>query len=230
MIRMFSKDSDAIPAQRRTTWRRAAILVLLAMGLAALATSRVLHAALIEVLAASDAIIATHPVLGAMLFVAFAALSAMLAFASVGIILPVAVYTWGEPLSILLLWIGWILGGAFSFLIGRYLGRPVVQWLTAESLLTRLERHLGPSTPFSLVLLFQFALPSEIPGYVLGLVRYSFVKYLLALGLVELLYAVLMVEMGAGFVERRAGTVLFLGITAALLSVTAFGVLRRRMS
>ena len=145
-------------------------------------------------------------VLGVVLFIVGAALSAMLAFVSVAVFLPVAVFTWGEPLSILLLWIGWILGGAFTFLIGRYLGRPVVQWLTAEALLARLERHVGPSTPFSLVLLFQFALPSEIPGYVLGLVRYSFAKYLLALGLVELFYAVLMVEIGAGFVERRAGT------------------------
>jgi uncharacterized membrane protein YdjX (TVP38/TMEM64 family) len=203
--------------------------VLLAISLAALASSRAVHAALIEVLAASNAIIATHPVLGAMLFVALAALSAMLAFASVGPILPVAVYSWGESLSILLLWIGWILGGALSFMVGRYLGRPVVRWLTAEALLNRVEKHLGPTTPFSLVLLFQFALPSEIPGYVLGLVRYSFIKYLLALGLVELLYAVLMVEMGAGFVEQRAGVVLFTGIMAALLSITAFAVLRRKM-
>jgi uncharacterized membrane protein YdjX (TVP38/TMEM64 family) len=211
-------------------WRRAAILTLLTMGLAALATSETLHAALIDVLAASDAIIAGHPVLGAVLFVAYAAVSAMLAFASVAVFLPVAVFTWGEPLSILLLWVGWILGGACSYGIGRFFGRVVVKWLMAEALLHRLERHMTPAMPFGLVLLFQTALPSEIPGYVLGLVRYSFPRYLLALGLVELIYAVAMVHLGASFVERRAGIVLAIGAAVALFSVAAFYVLRKKMS
>jgi len=210
-------------------WRRGAVLALLTVGLALLASSDSLHAAMLELLAASDAIIATHPVLGAALFVVLAAVSAMLAFASVGIFLPAAVFTWGEPLCVLLLWIGWVLGGALTFFIGRYLGRAVVRWLTAEALLQRLERSLGPATPFGLVLLFQLALPSEIPGYVLGLVRYSFLKYLLALTLVELLYALAMVHLGASFVERRAGIVLATGAAVALVSVTAFAVLRKRL-
>lgn len=222
-------DGDAFPAQRHAVWRRAALLALLAAVLAVLALSDALHAALIDVLAASDAIIAAHPVLGMALFVALAAVSAMLAFASIAVFLPVAVFTWGEPLSILLLWTGWCLGGACSYGIGRFWGRAMVRWLMAESLLQRLEGRIGPSTPFSLVLLFQLALPSEIPGYVLGLVRYSFLKYLLALGLVELLYTVAVVHLGASFVERRAGIILGTGAAIALFSVAAFYLLRKRM-
>jgi uncharacterized membrane protein YdjX (TVP38/TMEM64 family) len=200
------------------------------MGLAALATSDSLHAALVDVLAASDTIVAGHPVLGVVLFVAWAAVSAMLAFASTAVFLPVAVFTWGEPLSILLLWIGWTLGGACSYGVGRFLGRAVVKWLTAEALLHRLEERIGPKAPFGLILLLQLALPSEIPGYLLGLVRYSFPKYLLALALVELLFAIAMVHLGASFVERRAGIVLATGTAVVLLSVTAFYLLRKRMS
>jgi uncharacterized membrane protein YdjX (TVP38/TMEM64 family) len=215
-------------SSNHVTWRRAAILVLLTMGLAALAASDALHAALIDVLAASDTIIHSHPVLGAVLFVVFAAASAMLAFMSVAVFLPVAVFTWGEPLSILLLWIGWILGGACSYGVGRFLGRAVVNWLTAEPVLRRLETHIGPRTPFGLVLLFQFALPSEIPGYVLGTVRYSFPKYLLALGLVELLYTVAVVQLGASFVERRSGVILAIGIAVVLVSVVALYLWRKK--
>jgi len=204
--------------------------MLLTIALAALASSNALHAALIDVLVASEGVINHHPVLGALLFVVFAAVSAMFAFVSVAVFLPVAVFAWGEPLSIVLLWFGWILGGACSYGVGRYLGRAVVRWLTAEGLLHRLERHVGPHSAFGLILIFQLALPSEIPGYVLGLVRYSFPKYLLALGLVELLYTVAVVHLGASFIERRAGVVLGVGIVLVLFSVTAFYVLRKKLS
>jgi uncharacterized membrane protein YdjX (TVP38/TMEM64 family) len=219
---------DVFPAGHHA-WRRAVVLTLLALGFAALATSDALHAALLSVLAASDTLIAAHPVLGAAAFVAFAAASAMLAFVSVAVILPVAVFTWGEPLSILLLWIGWILGGACSYGIGRFLGRAVVKWLTAETVLQRLESRISAVTPFGLVLLFQLALPSEIPGAVLGLVRYSFPRFLVALAVVELLYAVALVQLGASFVNRRAGVIVALGIAFALISVVAFSQLRKRI-
>ena len=116
----------------------------------------------------------------------------------------------------------------------RPLPRPrsgeVVKWLTAEGLLRTLEQRLGPSTPLGLVLLFQIALPSEIPGYVLGLVRYSFARYLLALALVEMVYAVAIVELGASFLERRTGTIMAVGIAIALLSLAAFGRLREKLA
>jgi uncharacterized membrane protein YdjX (TVP38/TMEM64 family) len=219
---------EVFPAGRHT-WRRAVVLILLTLGLAALATSDALHVALISVLDASDTLIAENPALGAAVFVALAAASAMLAFMSVAVILPVAVFTWGEPLSILLLWIGWILGGACSYGIGRFLGRAVVRWLTAENTLQRIETHISAMTPFGVVLLFQLALPSEIPGAVLGLVRYRFSRFLLALALVELLYAVAMVQLGASFVNRRAGVIVALGIAVVLVSVVAFSQLRKRI-
>lgn len=219
-----------ILAHRYTVWRRAAILLLLTTGLALLALSDPLHTALLEVLAVGDAIISRDPTLGAVVFVVFTAVSAMLAFVSAAVLLPVAVFTWGETTSILLLWAGWTLGGACSYAIGRFLGREVVKWLTAEGLLRALEQRLGPSTPLGLVLLFQMALPSEIPGYVLGLVRYSFARYLMALALVEMVYAVAIVELGASFLERRTGTIMAVGTAIALLSVFAFGRLRRSMA
>jgi uncharacterized membrane protein YdjX (TVP38/TMEM64 family) len=144
------------------------------------------------------------------------------------VVIPLAVYVWGNALSLLLLWVGWILGGAAAYGIARYLGRPVVRWLTDRAL-GRIERYLGPKTPFRFVLLFQLGLPSEIPGYVLGLVKYPFGKYMLALAIAELPYTVATVYLGAGFIDARSGVVLAVGLALVSLSVGAFYLLRRHM-
>jgi len=216
--------------QRGSAWRRAFTLSLLCVALAVLASSDTLHAALLVVIDACQQLITSNPYAGAALFVGVAAVSAMLAFVSVAVLVPVAVYAWGQPLSMLLLWSGWLLGGFLSYAVGRYLGRPIVRWLTAERGLPTLERYLRHDTPWPLVLLFQLALPSEIPGYVLGLAKYSFARYCLSLGLAELPYALLTVYLGASFLERRSGVVLGVGVLLMSLSIAAFAVLRRRLS
>ncbi|MGE0031266.1 MAG: TVP38/TMEM64 family protein [Steroidobacteraceae bacterium] len=184
---------------------------------------------MLDVLAVSRGVIIGYPVPGALLFLLLAAISAMFAFVSIAILVPVAVYVWGEPLSMLLLWVGWILGGAAAYGIARLLGRRVVQWLTAASALNRLEHRLRPDTPFRLILLLQLGLPSEIPGYVLGLVRYPFGRYLLALAIVEVPYTIATIYLGAGLVEAKGGVVLAIGLSAVGLGVGAFYLLRKRM-
>ena len=144
-------------------------------------------------------------------------------------IVPVAVYTWGQATSILLLWFGWMLGGVFAYGIARLLGHTVVRWLTAEAGLKRLESRISRSTPFSLVLLLQLALPSEIPGYLLGLVRYPLFRYLAALALAELPYAIATVLLGASFLERRSYLLLALGLVLVAGSLFAFQRLRGRL-
>jgi uncharacterized membrane protein YdjX (TVP38/TMEM64 family) len=218
-----------LPGQRAAVWRRAGILAVLCGLLAAAAASDTLHAALIDVLSVLQETIRHHPYLGMICFVAFAAVSAMFAFVSVAVVVPAAVFTWGQPLSMALLWLGWIAGGVLSYCIGRFLGRAVVHWLTAGALLRRLERRVQQDSPFGLILLFQLALPSEIPGYLLGLVRYRFLKYLLALGIAELPYTLATVYLGASFVERRSGVLLGMGAALILFSVGTFYVLRKRL-
>lgn len=216
-------------AQHGVVWRRAAILALLCLALAGVAASDTLHAALLDVFSASKEVIARNPVQGALFFVLLAAISAMFAFVSIAIIVPVAVFAWGEPLSMLLLWLGWILGGTTAYGIARFLGLPVVHWLTAEAALRRVERRIHSETPFGLILLFQLGLPSEIPGYVLGLARYPLGKYLLALALAEIPYAIATVSLGAGFVSAQSDIVLAVGLSIAALGVGAFYLLRKRM-
>ena len=222
-----STPGSDLSTEHRLVWRRAAILALGCGVLAAVTSSDALHTALIDVLEAIEGLISRSPIIGASLFVVFAALSAMLAFVSIAFAIPVAVFTWGEPLSMLLLWVGWILGGTCSYCIGRFPGRAMIRWLMADPVLQRLENLVQRESPFALVILLQLALPSEIPGGLLGLVRYSFSRYLLALGLAELPYAVATVYLGVNFVERRGGLLLGVGIAIMGLSVAAFYFLKR---
>ncbi|MEQ1580939.1 MAG: VTT domain-containing protein [Steroidobacteraceae bacterium] len=224
------RAADQLPTEHGTVWRRAVALVVLCLALAAVASSEDLHAALLDVLKEIEQIIQGHPILGATVFVVFAAVSAMIAFVSVAVVVPVAIYAWGQGVTILLLWLGWILGGLCAYGIARYMGRSVVRWLTAEAGLKRLESAVNSQTPLSLVLLLQLALPSEIPGYLLGLVRYPLPRYLAALALAELPYALATVLLGASFLERRSGVLLAVGLVLVASSLFAFQRLRRRLA
>lgn len=217
----------ALPLDTRAAWRGALLIVLLTLCLVAVARSDTAHALLGSVIESFRTSIVDHPVAGPLLFVALSALSAMLAFASVALLIPLAIAVWGEQPTMLLLWSGWLLGGLCSYWAGRRLGRGLVRWLAADAMLERLETYLGPSTPFAVVLLLQLALPSEIPGYVLGLVRYSMPRYIVALGLAELMYTLAAVQLGTSFVERRTAMMLATGIAVSALSLTAFYVWRR---
>lgn len=210
--------------------RRAAVLAISFVVLAAVASSRTVHELLLRVLAATQSIIEQHALLGIVVFVVLAAVSAMLAFLSVAVVVPAAVYAWGAPASIGLLWLGWILGGLGTYAVGRYLGRQAVQWVTAERGLRRLEQHLSADTPLWLITLLQLALPSEIPGYVLGLVRYPLTRYLLALAVAELPYTVATVYLGSSFVQGRSGLILAIGIVLVLGSVSALHAARQVMT
>jgi uncharacterized membrane protein YdjX (TVP38/TMEM64 family) len=210
--------------------KRVVGLGLLLLALGALASSDSLHNFVVGLIEPAERIIIEHPALGATLFIVFSALSAMVAFFSTALITPVAVETWGAGPSIVLLWIGWMLGGMCAYGIGRSLGRPVVRALTSPDALDRFENHISSRAPFGLVLLFQLAMPSEVPGYVLGVARYRFVKYILILGLVELPFSIGTVQLGASFIEQRSWLLIAIGGAGIMLTTWAIYTLQKRMS
>jgi uncharacterized membrane protein YdjX (TVP38/TMEM64 family) len=218
------------PARVTAAVKRVVGLGLLLLAVGALASSDSLHAFVLRVIEPAERIIVEHPVLGATLFIVFSALSAMVAFFSTAVITPVAVETWGAGPSIALLWIGWMLGGICAYGIGRTLGRPVVRALTSSDALERFENHISSRAPFGLVLLFQLAMPSEVPGYVLGVARYRFLKYVLILGIVELPFSIGTVQLGASFIEQRSWVLMAIGGAGIVLTTWAIYTLQKRMS
>jgi len=206
------------------------IIILLAVALALVTSFAELHAWLISLLPAAEAIIREQAVLGVVVFVVFAALSAMLAFVSSAVIVPVGVYVWGKAASLLLLWVGWILGGVTAYTLSRYFGRAVVQVLLPRPLIERYENLIPRRASFGFVLLLQLALPSEVPGYLLGLMRYHFWRYIAALALAELPYALATIYLGAGFIERRTYLLIGVGIAVAVFGGVALHALHRQIA
>ena len=219
-----------VTAENAPTHRiRAIILVVMVAGLLVLALSPPVHRAVLQLFEAARAIIEGHPVLGAALFVALSALAAMLAFFSSAVLVPPAVYAWGPVVCAALLWAGWMLGGLASYGLAYHFGRPVLRWLAPGTSIAQYQQRIREEASFGFILLFQLALPSEIPGLVLGLAHFPLERYLLALAVAELPYAIGTTMLGASFVSRRFGLLLSLGALAIIMAIVLGRAFRRRM-
>lgn len=207
---------------------RRLVLLLVALALAGVAVaSAPLHGALTALVDSAEAFIARAPAAGAVVFVVLTALSAMVAFFSTGLLAPVAIATWGPLSTFALLWAGWLLGGAVSYVIGRYFGRSVAGAFVGGATLDRWERAVRDRSHVTHLLLFQVAMPSEILGYVLGLLRYSFPTYIAVLSVTEIPYALAVVYLGESFLAGDAWRFVLVGAAAIAVSAGLYLWLRR---
>lgn len=223
----MARSTAGRASRRRRNWRRALLLGLVFAAAIVVASLDALHAPVLRLIAVTEEAIDLYPIAGRILFVVSAAISGMLAFVSSAVLVPVAVYAWGPVQCALLLWLGWIVGGCLAYGVGRVLGRPVVERLVEPAVVARYEGRFRERASFGLVLLFQMALPSELPGYVLGIVRYGLARYLAILAIAELPFAIGTVTLGESFVSQRVWLLVGVGAAAVLFSGIAFGWLHR---
>jgi uncharacterized membrane protein YdjX (TVP38/TMEM64 family) len=175
----------------------------------------------------SEGMISAAPLLGMLVFVLLAMLSAMVAFFSSALLAPVAIHAWGEAACFALLWTGWFLGGIASFAVGRLFGRSAVSMIIGEEKLASWEGQVSEHTRFMHILFFQAVVPSEIPGYVLGILRYRFALYLVALGITEIPYALATVYLGESFLKGESTVFILVGIGMLVLATFLFQIHRR---
>lgn len=160
-----------------------------------------------------------HPVAGAGVFFLFSAISAVLAFASSLVLVPSANLAWGKAITFLLLWSGWLTGSIITYGIGR-LARPLLNRLNYEKKLDEYQQFVSHRMKFWAVLLFCIAVPSEIPGYLFGGMRYPFLKFVAAIGIAEVIYGIGVVYAGERLLSSRPHAMV---ITLGILSVVALG-------
>lgn len=217
------------PAAPAPLGRRLLTVIAVLAVVVVIASSDALHAPALRLVRWIEAGMAAWPVAGKVLFVAASALSAMLAFLSSTILVPSAVAQWGVVTTTVLLWVGWLVGGVTAWTIGARLAGPAADRLLPATLSEKLRARLGPSTPFTLVLLLQLALPSELPGYLLGIVRHPLRRYVPALALAELPFAIGAVLLAQGFLARRTAVLGAVGLLAIVALAAVHAVLRRRL-
>jgi len=215
----MTHSDDRLVHQHR---RRLALLLLLVVAATAVAATGPVHGAVLSIIAAAEPVIRQHAVVGAVVFVLLSALSAIVFFFSTAVITPVAVDAFGPIAALTLLWLGWILGGITAYAIGRVSGRRVANWFVDPWRLRDYERRAKGLVAFRHVLLFQLAMPSEIPGYVLGLAGCRFRTFVVAMALGELPFAIGAVYLGESFLERNYLLLLAIGITGVAFSWTMF--------
>ncbi|MCR4323097.1 MAG: VTT domain-containing protein [Candidatus Azambacteria bacterium] len=151
----------------------------------------------------ADAYVAQHQARGILVFIGLATISAMLSpFSSVPLI-PIAIILWGNVWTIIFLVVGWLIGHAITYAIGYYAGHPVAKRFTGFEKIEHYSKKFSAKSEFLLVLLFRLAMPAEIPGYVLGTVRYNFVKYFIATLIAEFPFAIITVYASAALIDRK---------------------------
>jgi uncharacterized membrane protein YdjX (TVP38/TMEM64 family) len=209
--------------------RRLLVLAFVLAVVVGAARSDAVHGAIVGVLEISRGLMEAYPRGGMIIFLALSALSAMLSFFSSSALVPIGVYVWGPARTALLLYLGGTLGGIAGYWISRSLGRRIVNALVAAAPLARYEEYFQHHAKWRTVLLFRIALQSELPSYVLGLVRYPFRRYLPIILLAEIPYVIIVVYLGESFLERN--TMLFGAVLtgAVLLSLVAWRSLQREM-
>ncbi|HEX6728396.1 MAG TPA: VTT domain-containing protein [Pyrinomonadaceae bacterium] len=173
----------------------------------------------------SKVVINDHPVTGAAVFFLFAALSAMLAFTSSAVLVAPANLVWGKLITFLLLWGGWIAGAVAAFGIGS-VARPLLIRLGYQRKLNEYQQLVSRRMKFWTTVLFCIAVPSEIPGYLLGGLRYPFWKFLGAIAIAESIYAFGVVIAGQSLLKARPLTLLFIITTLLIIGIVARRLLR----
>lgn len=175
--------------------------------------------ALLKTTSFFEAYVEKNEILGIAIFTALAAFSAILSpFSSVPLV-PIAVMLWGSFFTFVMLFSGWLIGDVSAYLMGRFAGYPLIKRLTVFEKIEHYKSQVSGKMEFWLVLLFRFAAPSEVAGYVLGVLRVYFGKYFLATFLAELPFALLTVYASEAFI--RQDLILFIVLIAALLILTS---------
>lgn len=170
-----------------------------------------------NILVISDNFIDVHPLLSIVVFFLLAVISTLFSFFSSVFLVPLAINSWGNMLTFLLLIGGWFTGGVIAYFIGKYLGRKIILYFTSPEKVRHYENLISSKMKFSLVLLLRMATPDEIPSYLLGILRYDFLKYSLATFLVQIPVALGAVYASRFFIDRQI--FFFLGFFALLIVV-----------
>ncbi len=133
--------------------------------------------------------VAVRPILSMVAFIILTVLSVMFFFFSSVLLVPFAVSVWGSFITTFLLLVGWILGAIISYILGRYAGYPILKYFIPLRKLDYYRDLFSKNSSLLLIFLVRFTVPSEIPGFALGIFRLHFLKYLLITVLAEIPYA-----------------------------------------
>jgi len=126
-----------------------------------------------------------NELLGLLIFLLIAILSALLSPLTNVPLIPIAVALWGVFPTMIILFVGWLIGDIIAYYIGRYIGGPLFRYIISAKRFDKWTEEIRKHTRFYMLLLLRVALPAEL-GYAFGIMRYPFFKYMLITFLAEI--------------------------------------------
>jgi uncharacterized membrane protein YdjX (TVP38/TMEM64 family) len=167
--------------------------------------------------------------LSELFFIIFSALSAMFAPLSSTPLVPGAILIWGKVDTFLFLYFGWMIGHILSYTLARLALFPLVKKLTDFKKINYFKEQLSKKLEFMLVLFFWLASPSEIPGYVLGTLRYPFWKYIAAAMIAEFPFALISIYASEAFLAKNMALFTAIVFFGFFILVTMFYFFKKRL-
>lgn len=159
---------------------------------------------------------------GIFVFLMISTLSAVISpFSSVPLI-PVVIVVWGDILTIFILLFGWLLGGIISYFLGSFTGYSLAEKIFSQEKAEQYKQQLSSRANLLTVFLFRLAAPTEIAGYVLGSIKYNFLKYFIVTTVVEIIFSILVVYSGEALMETNKIRFILFVFLALFLTSTSF--------
>jgi uncharacterized membrane protein YdjX (TVP38/TMEM64 family) len=170
-----------------------------------------------------------YKLLGVFIFILLAVISTIFSFFSSIPIVPFAVAAWGKPLTLMYLLFGWIIGEIITYWIGRRALYTALNNFISIRDIEYYRKSLIRRINFSIVFLFRLAMPIEVPGYLLGAIRYPFLKYIIATFFALLPFASLIVYASDAFLVQNIFKLIALIFIGFLAMLVFFIILHSRL-
>lgn len=156
------------------------------------------------------------------IFWLFAVASVLLGPFTSAPLVPIALLLWGNWVTYWILFSGWITGAIITYTIGRHLGRAIVLKIISPEKANAWQEFISSRVTFLIAFLFRLAMPAET-GYIFGLARYNFLKYIFITTLIESLTATILIFSGKALIDRNFVTFIsWIAIVVILLSTSSY--------
>jgi len=113
--------------------------------------------------------LAGHGRLGVVVFVGTSVVAVLLPMATNLPLLPVAVLAWGPWWTALLLLLGWVLGAALSFWLGRHARETILRRFPSVQRHAGIDRLIDPRHRIVSLVMLRMTFPVDVLSYALGL-------------------------------------------------------------
>ncbi len=131
-------------------------------------------------------------------------------------LIPIAVALCGTVITIALLLAGWIIGDIIAYYIGKCIGRPIIRYIISAERFDKLINAVKKHTRFHVLLLLRIVLPTEL-GYVFGVIRYQFWKYLILTSLANITFVFITVYASKAILDGKR--IEFFSLLALLITI-----------